>query len=195
MHRKSHKFQINVEQELIRKYPELVKLPRFIEHENLNAFIQAVEKRPEGMKVKVENNMLRISPKKQIIHARLDFLGLEMPDEKLNDICDVIREETSRNEFPGTDPRKEFIYSKKGSVFENLHDNAMIEPNYLYPGKERKRHPLDRISSEEIVQRRALAERRWDTHSRKFKRKSRVSHDDKEIQNAVQYFFPKSKET
>jgi len=191
MHRKSHKFQINVEQELIRKYPALERLPRFIEQENLNAFIEAVEKRPEGMKVKIENNALRISPKKQIFHGRLDFLGLERPDDKLNEICDVIREETSRNERPGTDPRKEIIYTKKGSAFENFHDNAMIEPNFLYPGKERKRHPLDRVSSEEIIQRRNLSDRQWNTHSGKIKRKRRVNEDAKEIENAVQYFFPK----
>jgi len=124
-----------------------------------------------------------------MIRGRLDYLGLEVIPEEMNDVCDVIRESTN------IDPRREIYFSKKGSLFEKFSDDAMIQPNYIPARGERKRHPLDRVSCEEVIQRRDLAEKRWDNRVRKLNRKSRkTAEEEREVDNVKKYFFPEKSE-
>jgi hypothetical protein len=183
--------QVVIEQDLLRKYPALAKLPEYIDFSRVKTFVKAIETRPEGMRTSINNNVLRISPRNNIVRGRVDYLGLEIPDEKLSEICDVIYEDTH------VDPRREIYYSKRGSLFENFTEDAQIEPNFLRSGKKRERHPLDRVSCEEVILRRELAERRWEHHqslqrSKNLKKRVTSVKDEKEIQHAVEFFFPPS---
>jgi hypothetical protein len=186
-HGKSRRIQVVVEQDLLRKFPHLAKLSEWIEFDRLNAFILAIEKRPEKMKVTVINNALRISAKEMIVSGRLDYLGLERPSDELNDLCDVIRDQTNR------DPRREVYYSRKSSVFRELGEEAMITPNTLYIRKSRGRHPLDLVSTEEVMARRELADRRWNKRAFKGKRKASKDEKDSLDKEVKDYFFSEKK--
>jgi hypothetical protein len=148
-------YVIRIDPALVKKYPHLSKIPQSIASNRLDHFITAIESRAEKMKAEISNGVLWIEERTTEPPKRLDYLGLVKPDAKLQEICQSINEDT------GIDPRREAIYSRRGSAFENLSENAMINQTNGLPGRARVRHALDPIASEEIVQRREIADARW----------------------------------
>jgi hypothetical protein len=184
-------FRVTVERDLLRLYPQLAKLPAEIDPQTLDAFASAIEARPEGMSAQIANGTVRIESRSPIQRGRLDYLGLEIPDPELKEICEIIREDT------GIDPRRYAIYCERGSIFNNLPESARVHTRNGLPALHPKaqRHPLDPISSEEIQERRLLAETRW---SRSKQRQPQVNDRDraeteKRINEVKQYFDRRSK--
>ena len=129
----------------------------------LNDVIIALEI-PEGFKVEFAYNVLKVSLFNVNREGNDDYLGLPKVQGQLKDICDVIRETTAFGTHSGIDPRTQIYFSRKSSILHgsNLSENALIAPNYVPARGERKRHPLDLVSTEEVALRRQLANQRWE---------------------------------
>ena len=156
--RKRNKITVSVDPNVLRKYPFLDKLQKqYLPLNTINDVMNAIEKRPEGFKVTLLNNILRISLRTVNREGNEDDLGLPRIDGQLKEICEVIRDDTR------SDPRKEIYFSRKSSILagSNLADDALMVPNHLPPRGQRVRHPLDKVSTEEVAKRRELADKRW----------------------------------
>jgi hypothetical protein len=155
--------------------------------DTLNDIMNALESRPEGFKVILLNNVLRITLKEVNREGNEDDLGLPRIEGQLKDLCEVIRDDTK------SDPRKEIYYSKKASILagSNLSDEALLVPNHLPSRGQRSRHPLDKISCEEVSKRRELADKRW-SNVEKRKSKKRKTHVDEAIQRTQRFFEQKN---
>jgi hypothetical protein len=181
-------FSISVHAEALRQYPNLDKLQRqFFPMSSLNDVMNVLEKREEKLKLELVYNVLKVSLRIVDREANQDHLGLPRIEGLLKDLCDIIRESTSFNTRSGIDPRREIYYSRKSSILQgsNLSDDALIAPNCLSPRGIRKHHPLDLVSTEEVVQRRQLADRRWQEQKKQFKRSNR------KIEQAKDWFAKK----
>jgi hypothetical protein len=152
-----------------------------------------IQNRPEGLRVELIHNVLKVFLVNVNREGNDDYLGLLKVDGPLKDICDVIRETTSFGKRGGIDPRTQIYYSRKSSVLQgsNLSDDAMIAPNYIPARGERKRHPLDRVSTEEVVLRRQLANQRWEKQKKEQKERLKRSSASRKIENAKEYLTKK----
>jgi len=186
------KFCISVDHNALRQYPFLDRLQKqFYPMPTLNDVINILEKRPEGFKVELVYNVLKVTLKEVNRDGNDDYLGLPKVQGQLRDICDVIRETTSFGTHIGLDPRTQIYYSRKSSILQgtDLSDDALIAPNHLPTRGERKRHPLDMVSTEEVVKRRELADRRWAEQKRQQRKKASISSG--KIRNAQDFFLKK----
>jgi hypothetical protein len=184
--RKRNKIMVSIDPNVLRKYPFLDKLQKqYFPLDTLNEIMNALEKRPEGFKVTLLNNMLRISLRTINREGNEDDLGLPRIEGRLKEICEVVRDDTR------SDPRKEVVFSRKSSILagSNLSDDALIVPNHLPTKKVRVRHPLDRVSTEEVAKRRELADKRW---SDGFKKRPRKRNPAEEVVRNAQKFFDKT---
>jgi hypothetical protein len=187
------KFSIKVDHNTLRACPFLDKLQKQLYPMSaLNSAINALENRQEGLKVELVYNVLKVTLKKVDRDCNDDYLGLPRVSDHLRDICDVIRETTSFGTHTGLDPRAQIYYSRKSSVLQgsDLHDNALIAPNCLPSRGQKKQHALDLVSTEEIILRRQLADRRWEEQKRQQRKRSN-NLDDRKIKNAVDFFSNK----
>ena len=185
--RRKTKISISIDQNALRKYPFLDKLQKqFFPFDTLNDMMNALEKRQEGFKVTLLNNVLRISLKEVSREGNEDDLGLLRIDGQLKDLCEVIRDDTR------SDPRKEIFYSRKASILagSNLSDEALLVPNHLPSRGQRSRHPLDKVSTEEVSKRRELADKRW-ANGQKHKPKKKRTYVDEAIQSTQKFFDKK----
>jgi hypothetical protein len=184
--RKKNKIIVSVDPNALRKYPFLDKLQKqYLPLDTLNDIMNALERRPEGFKVVLLSNILRISLKVVNRDGNEDDLGLPRIEGQLKEICEVVRDETR------TDPRKEIYFSRRASVLagSDLADEALIVPNHLPSRGQRVRHPLDRVTTEEVMKRRELADKRW---SDGLKRRPRKRNPAEEVvRHAQRYFEPK----
>lgn len=184
------RFRVEIEPDLLKACPSLCReLPLWVESNEINSLINSISDRGRGMQVAIHVNVVKIlCNDPRFMPADPDILGLERADELLKQVCDVVRE------FTNLDPRRAVLYAKRGSAFENLSDEAMIEPNYLNRNR-RRRHALDRISCEEITERRRLAESKWNNQLAATQQPSRESqvHDEERTEEVLQFFFPNSK--
>ena len=156
---------------------------------SLNAVMTILEKR--GFKVEVVYNVLKISLRHVDTLANEDHLGLPKIEGDLKDLCDVIRESTSFGKRGGIDPRTQIYYSRRSSILQgsDLGDDALLTPNSLPTKGERKKHPLDLTSTEEVILRRQLADRRWQEQKKKQR-----NNANKKIENAKNFFEKGGKE-
>jgi len=186
--RKKTKISISIDQNALRKHPFLDKLQKqFFPFDTLNDIMNALEKRPEGFKVTLINNVLRISLKEVNREGNEDDLGLPRIDGQLKELCEVIRDDTRR------DPRKEILFSRKASILagSTLADEALLVPNHLPSRGQRSRHPLDRVSTEEVMKRRELADKRWANVQKHKPPKKKRTYADEAIQRTQEYFDKK----
>jgi hypothetical protein len=186
----NRKFSILVDKNALYQYPFLDKLQKQqFPMSSLNDVMNILETRPEGLKIELSYNILKIfliSVKRDSNND--DYLGLPKVEGQLKDICDVIREATSFGKRGGIDPRTQIYYSRKSSILQgsNLSDNSLIAPNYIPARGERKRHPLDLVSTEEVVKRRELANRRWEEQKKQQRKKQ--SDVSLKIESAKKFF-------
>jgi hypothetical protein len=178
------RYSIVIDSNALRKYPFLDKLTKEkISSEKVNDFINAVEARPEGFKVELINQSIRVILKQVDREGNEDTLGLPRIEGQLKEICEIFRDDTR------VDPRKEIYFSRKSSILNGSEftEEALIAPNSLPVKGNRKRHPIDRVTCEEVVKRRELADRRWSSVNKKRKHQpSKQQHRDTE--NAKDYF-------
>ena len=183
------KIRIALDSDVLKEYPFLDNLEKqIITPDRVNSVMNALESRPEGFRVSFINDTIRIGLRLQKIEASTDYLGLPKIEGKLKEICEIVASETH------SDPRKEIYYDGRSSILagSDLSDNALIQPNCLpQPGRMRKRHPLDRISTEEIAKRRQLADQRWEDVKQERKRQKKPK-EDKEITRAKEFFNKKT---
>jgi hypothetical protein len=184
--RKKNKIMISVDPNVLRKYPFLDKLQKqYLPFESLNDIMNALEKRSEGFRVTLLNNILRVSLKTISRDSNEDDLGLQRIEGQLKEICEVIRDDTR------SDPRKEIYFSRKSSILagSDLSDDALLAPNHMPAKGQRVRHPLDRVSTEEVNKRRELSDRRW---AEIYKRRPRKRNPAEESVRDAQKFFDKT---
>jgi hypothetical protein len=185
------KFSIAVDHNALRQYPFLDRLQKqqFPLH-TLNDVMNALENRPEGFRVELSYNILKVYLIKVDREGNEDYLGLPKIEGQLKDLCDVIRESTSYGKRGGIDPRTQIFYSRRSSILAgtDLDDSAMLAPNYIPPRGMRKRHPLDLVSCEEVVKRRELASRRWAEQKKEQKQKEKRSNTTLKIDRAKDFF-------
>jgi hypothetical protein len=187
------KFCISVDHNALRQYPSLDKLQKqFYPVSTLNDVINALQSRQEGFKVELVYNVLKVTLREVNREGNDDYLGLPKVQGHLKDICDVIRETTSFGTHSGIDPRTQIYYSRRSSILQgsDLSDDALIVPNHLPARGEKKRHPLDMVSTEEVAKRRELADRRWEDRKREHKRQERrLNQNTGKIRNAQDWFI------
>lgn len=184
------KFSILVDHNALYQYPFLDKLQkRFYPISSLNEIINALENRQEGLRVELVYNVLKLFLINANRDSNNDYLGLPKIEGQLKEICDIVREATSFGNHGGIDPRTQRFYSRKSSILQgsNLSDDALLAPNCLSSRGERKRHPLDLVSTEEVAKRRELADRRW-KEQKKQQRKRSNETNTKKIENAKNFF-------
>jgi hypothetical protein len=186
--KKGSNYNITIDVDLLKMFPQLSTLPASIDPASYHDFVTAVESRSEGMKVELSRGIVRIKSKSPIRRNRFDFLGLEIPDPKLNEICEVIRDDTGR------DPRRDIVYAKRGSILGDLPESARVHIRNGLPRPQVKSHPLNPISDEELVTRRELSESRW-TRSKRYNTKIQDTRktEIEEKSNEVKKFFFRKK--
>lgn len=186
------KFSISIDNNALRQYPYLDKLQRqLFPISALNEVMNALENRREGFRLELVYNVLKVFLINVNREGNDDYLGLLKVDGPLKDICDVIRETTTFGAHAGIDPRTQIYYSKKSSILHgtNLTEDALIAPNYVPARGERKRHPLDLVSTEEVVLRRQLANQRWEQQKKEQReRNKRLNTSTRKIENAKDFF-------
>jgi hypothetical protein len=185
----SKKFSISVDHNALRQFPFLDRLQKQqFPISTLNEVMYVLENRPEGFKIELVYSVLKVSLINVNRDTNDDYLGLPKIEGQLKDLCDVIRETTSYGTRGGVDPRTQIYYSRKSSILQgsNLSDDALIAPNYVSNRGLRKRHPLDLVSTEEVVKRRELANRHWQEQKKEQRRKQQSSINSK-IRNAQDF--------
>jgi hypothetical protein len=191
----SKKFTISVDHNALRQYPFLDRLQKQqFPFSTLNDVMNALENRPEGFRVELSYSVLKLSLIVVDREGNEDYLGLPKVEGQLKDLCDVIRETTSYGKRGGIDPRTQIMYARKSSILQgsNLSEDAFIAPNCLPSRGMRKRHPLDIVSTEEVMKRRELANRHWQDQKKEQKqRDKRTNINTRKIEQAKDFFDKK----
>jgi len=162
-------FTIKIDSDAMRYRPSLINLPTQIDAVVFNDFLKVIE--DIGFECSIYLNKIHVSMPQNKFRGKTDYLGLDYLPRHINDISDVIREAT------GVDPRRNLVYSAKGSIYENMQRS--------------RNHPFDPIPAEEIRLRRLLAESHWNRQRFHDRQRKESNEREEKIEYVQEYFRSK----